>query len=82
MKERAVRMAGEIRGNYANECAAIKAVAARLGIGSPETVRKAPAAICRKVAEAANGDLIKIWVERQVRASTEAAPDEASGTGR
>jgi transposase len=40
MKERAVRMAGEVRGNYGNEYAAIKAVAARLGIGSPETVRK------------------------------------------
>jgi transposase len=40
MKERAVRMVGEIRDNYANEYAAIRAVAARLGIGSPETVRK------------------------------------------
>lgn len=40
MKERAVRMIGEVRGNYGNEYAAIKAVAARLGIGSPETVRK------------------------------------------
>jgi len=40
MKERAVRMVGEIRENYGNEYAAIKAVAARLGIGSPETVRK------------------------------------------
>lgn len=40
MKERAVRMVGEIRGNYGNEYAAIRAVAARLGIGSPETVRK------------------------------------------
>ena len=40
MKERAVRMVGEIRGNYGNEYAAIKAVAARLGVGSPGTVRK------------------------------------------
>lgn len=40
MKERAVRMAGEIRGNYGNEYPAIRAVAARLGIGSPETVRE------------------------------------------
>ena len=40
MKERAVRMVGEVRENYGNEYAAIKAVAARLGIGSPETVRK------------------------------------------
>jgi transposase len=40
MKERAVRMVGEIRENYGNEYAAIKATAARLGIGSPETVRK------------------------------------------
>jgi transposase len=40
MKERAVRMVGEVRENYGNEYAAIKAVAARLGAGSPETVRK------------------------------------------
>lgn len=40
MKERAVRMVGEIRESYGNEYAAIKAVTARLGIGSPETVRK------------------------------------------
>lgn len=40
MKERAVRMVGEIRENYDNEYAAIRAVAARLGVGSPETVRK------------------------------------------
>jgi transposase-like protein len=40
MKERAVRMVGEIRDNYANEYAAIKAVAARLGIGSTETMPK------------------------------------------
>jgi transposase len=40
MKERAVRMVGEIRGTCGNEYAAIRAVAARLGIGSPETVRK------------------------------------------
>jgi len=35
MKERAVRMVGEIRENYGNEYAAIRAV--RLGIGSPES---------------------------------------------
>ncbi len=40
MKERAVRMVGEVRENYGNEYAAIKAVAARLGVGSPETLRK------------------------------------------
>ena len=40
MKERAVRMVGEVRDNYGNEYAAIKAVAVRLGVGSPETVRK------------------------------------------
>ena len=40
MKERAVRMVGEVRESYGNEYAAIKAVAARLGIGSPETLRK------------------------------------------
>ncbi len=40
MKERAVRIVREIRRNYGNEYAAIRAEAARLGIGSPETVRK------------------------------------------
>src|SRR5258707_5853915 len=40
MKERAVRMVVEVRGNYGSEYTAIKAVAARLAIGSPETVRK------------------------------------------
>ena len=40
MMERAVRMVGEVRESYGNEYAAIKAVAARLGVGSAETVRK------------------------------------------
>lgn len=40
MRARAVRMVGEVRPNYDNEYAAIKAVAARLGIGSAETLRK------------------------------------------
>ena len=35
-----MRMVGEVRENYGNEYAAIKAVAVRLGVGSPETVRK------------------------------------------
>jgi transposase len=39
MKERAVRMVGEVRENYGNEYAAIKAVAARLGIATPRTSR-------------------------------------------
>ena len=33
-------MVGEVRGNYDSEYAAIKAVAARLGVGSAETLRK------------------------------------------
>jgi len=40
LRERAVRMVAEIRPNYQTEWAAIGAVAARLGVGSAETVRK------------------------------------------
>ena len=40
MRVRAVRMVGEVRPNYDSEFAAIKAVAARLGVGSAETLRK------------------------------------------
>jgi len=40
MRARAVRMVGEVRPNYDSEYAAIKAVAARLSIGSAETLRK------------------------------------------
>ncbi|QEV42985.1 IS3 family transposase [Streptomyces nodosus] len=39
LRERAVRMVAEIRPNYPTEWAAMKAVAAKLGIGSAETVR-------------------------------------------
>ncbi|GGJ59603.1 hypothetical protein GCM10010121_082820 [Streptomyces brasiliensis] len=39
LRERAVRMVAEIRSNYPTEWAAMKAVAAKLGIGSAETVR-------------------------------------------
>ncbi|MEU3837984.1 IS3 family transposase [Streptomyces microflavus] len=39
LRERAVRMVAEIRPNYATEWAAMKAVAAKLGIGAAETVR-------------------------------------------
>ncbi|MER5845882.1 hypothetical protein ABT126_01965 [Streptomyces sp. NPDC002012] len=38
-RERAVRMVAEIRPNYPTEWAAMQAVAARLGIGTAETVR-------------------------------------------
>jgi transposase len=40
LRERAVRMVAEIRPNYEHEYAAITAVAAKLGIGTAETVRK------------------------------------------
>ena len=40
LRERAVRMVAEIRPNYETEWAAIGAVAAKLGVGSSETVRK------------------------------------------
>src|SRR4051812_2328228 len=39
LRERAVRMVTEIRPNYPTEWAAMKAVAAKLGIGAAETVR-------------------------------------------
>ena len=39
-REKAVRLVGEHSGDYPTEYAAIRAVAARLGIGSAETLRK------------------------------------------
>ena len=39
LRERAVRMVEELRPNYPNEWAALKAVAAELGVGAAETVR-------------------------------------------
>src|SRR6476646_8293477 len=39
LRERVVRMVAEIRPNYPTEWAAMKAVAARLGIGAAERVR-------------------------------------------
>jgi transposase len=40
LRERAVRMVAEVRPNYESEYAAIAAVAAKLAIGTPETLRK------------------------------------------
>jgi transposase len=40
LRERAVRMVAEVRPGYETEFAAIKAVAAKLGIGSAESLRK------------------------------------------
>ena len=40
LRERAVRMVREHRGDYASEWAAIQSVAAKLGIAAPETLRK------------------------------------------
>ena len=40
LRQRAVRMVAEVRSNYETEYAAIKAVAAKLGIGSAESLRK------------------------------------------
>jgi transposase len=40
LRERAVRMVADVRGGYPSQWAAIGAVAARLGIGSAETLRK------------------------------------------
>ncbi len=40
LRERAVRMFAEIKGDHESEWAAMKAVADLLGVGTPETVRK------------------------------------------
>ena len=40
LRERAVRMVGEIRSDHESEWAAMTQVAQLLGVGSPETVRK------------------------------------------
>ncbi len=40
LRERAVRMVSEIRGEHESEWAAMTRVAGLLGIGTPETVRK------------------------------------------
>lgn len=40
LRERAVRMVAEIRGEHDSEWAAIARVAELLGVGTPETVRK------------------------------------------
>ncbi len=40
LRERAVRLVAESRGNYDTEWAAMGAVATKLGIGSTETLRK------------------------------------------
>src|SRR6266545_4274695 len=40
LRERAVRMVAEVRPNYESDWAAITAVAAKLGVGTDETLRK------------------------------------------
>lgn len=40
LKERAVRMVGEIRGEHESDWAAMARVAELLGVGTPETIRK------------------------------------------
>ena len=40
MRERAVRLVAESKGEYPSEFEAIRSIAAKLGIGSPETLRK------------------------------------------
>jgi len=40
LKDRAMAMVREVRPDYPSEYAAIEAVAAKLGIGTPETLRK------------------------------------------
>lgn len=40
LRERAVRMVMESKGDYSSEFEAIRSIASKLGIGSPETLRK------------------------------------------
>jgi transposase len=40
VRERAVRLVAETKGDYPSEFAAIQSVAHKLGIGAPETLRK------------------------------------------
>jgi transposase len=40
LRERAVRMVVDVKGDYPSEWAAIAAVASKLGLGSTETLRK------------------------------------------
>ena len=40
LRERAVRLVVESKGDYPSEFEAIRSIAAKLGIGSPETLRK------------------------------------------
>lgn len=40
VRERAVRLVVEHRGEYETECAAIRSIAAKLGLGSVESLRK------------------------------------------
>ena len=40
LRERAIRLVAEVRGDYSTEWNAIEAVASKLGIGSAETLRK------------------------------------------
>jgi transposase len=40
LRERAVRLVAESKGDYPSEFTAIQSVARKLGIGSPETLRK------------------------------------------
>jgi transposase len=40
LRERAIRMVAEVQPNYGSEYEAIRAVASKLGIGTPESLRK------------------------------------------
>ena len=40
LRERAVRLVAESKADYSSEFEAIRSIAAKLGIGSPETLRK------------------------------------------
>ena len=61
LRERAVRMVGEIRSDHESEWAAMTQVAQLLGVGTPETVRK----WCRR-AEVDTGQRLGVSTEEAV----------------
>jgi transposase len=78
LRERAIVMVREVRADYPSEYAAIEAVAKKLGIGTPETLRKwirqdeIDAGARRGVTSQESADLRKLRAEnRELRRANE-----------